>query len=53
VLAWVFVAFRLLHAYLHVTSNIADLRGALFGFGSVVLAITWLIFIVQVLADRI
>jgi len=53
VLAWVFVAFRLLHAYVHVTSNIAKLRGALFGLGSVVLAIMWPVFIVQVLADRI
>ena len=49
-LAWVFVAFRLLHAYVHVTSNNAKVRGALFGLGSVVLAIMWVIFIVQVLA---
>jgi hypothetical protein len=34
VLAWVFVIFRLLHAYVHVTSNIANLRGMLFGLGS-------------------
>jgi len=50
VLAWGFVVFRLLHAYVHVTSNIANLRGALFGLGSVVLAVMWAIFIVQVLA---
>ena len=49
-LAWVFVAFRLLHAYVHVGNNIPNLRGALFGLGSVVLAIMWLIFIVEVLA---
>jgi hypothetical protein len=42
-----------MHAYVHVTSNTANRRGALFGLGSVVLAIMWLIFIVQVLADRI
>ena len=41
VLAWVFVIFRLLHAYVHVTSNIAKLRGMLFGLGSVVLAVMW------------
>jgi len=50
VLAWVFVGFRLLHAYVHVTSNIPRLRGLLFGLGSVVLAIMWAIFIVQVLS---
>ena len=41
VLAWVFVIFRLLHAYVRVTSNIANLRGMLFGLGSVVLAVMW------------
>ena len=51
VLAWVFVIFRLLHAYVHVTSNIANLRGMLFGLGSVVLAVMWVIFIIQVLAQ--
>jgi hypothetical protein len=50
-LAWVFVVFRLLHAYVHITSNIPNLRGALFGLGSTVLAIMWVIFIIQVLAD--
>jgi hypothetical protein len=49
VLAWVFVAFRLLHAYVHVTSNIPRLRGLLFGLGSIVLAVMWVTFIVQVL----
>ena len=51
VLAWVFVIFRLLHAYVHVTSNIVNLRGMLFGLGSVVLAVMWVIFIIQVLAQ--
>ena len=50
VLAWIFVAFRLLHAFVHVTSNIPNLRGILFGLGSLVLAVMWAIFIVQVLA---
>jgi hypothetical protein len=52
ILAWVFVVFRLLHAYVHVTSNIPNWRGALFGLGSVVLAVMWVIFIVQVLAKQ-
>jgi hypothetical protein len=50
VLAWIFVIFRILHAYVHVTSNIVRLRGAFFAIGAVVLAIMWVIYIVQVLA---
>ena len=46
-LAWVFVVFRVLHAFVHVTSNNLNLRGALFGLGAVVLAVMWMIFIVQ------
>jgi hypothetical protein len=49
VLAWIFVIFRILHAYVHVTSNTVRLRGALFAVSAVVLAIMWLIYIVQVL----
>jgi hypothetical protein len=50
VLAWIFVVFRILQAYVHVTSNIVRLRGAFFAIGAVVLAIMWLIYIVQVLS---
>ena len=49
VLAWVFVIFRLLHAYVHVTSNIVWLRGSLFAVSAVVLAIMWVIYIIEVL----
>jgi hypothetical protein len=52
VLAWVFVIFRLLHAYVHVTSNIVRLRGALYGVGAFVLIIMWVIYIVEVLTLR-
>lgn len=48
-LAWVFVVFRLLHAFVHVTSNIVRLRGTLYAVAAVVLAIMWAIYIVQVL----
>ncbi len=53
VLAWVFVIFRLLHAYVHVTSNIVRLRGGLFSVAAIALAIMWLIFIIQVLTNTI
>ena len=49
VLAWVFVISRLLHAYVHVTSNVVRLRGALYGVGAFVLIIMWVIYIVEVL----
>jgi hypothetical protein len=49
VLAWIFVIFRVLHAFIHVTSNIVRLRGALFAVSAVVLAIMWVIYIIQVL----
>jgi hypothetical protein len=49
VLAWIFVIFRILHAFVHVTSNIVRLRGALFAISAVVLAIMWVIYIFEVL----
>jgi hypothetical protein len=52
VLAWVFVIFRILHAYVHVTSNIVRLRGSLYGVAALVLAIMWAIYIVEVLTLR-
>jgi len=51
VLAWLFVIFRLLQAYVHVTSNIVRLRGAFFAGATVVLTIMWAIYIVQVLTN--
>ena len=49
VLAWIFVIFRLLHAYVHVTSNIVRLRGMLYGVAALALAINWAIYIFEVL----
>ncbi len=48
-LAWIFVIFRVLQAYVHVTSNVVRLRGAFYSAGALVLMIMWLIYIVQVL----
>jgi hypothetical protein len=53
VLAWIFVLFRLLQAYVHVTSNNVNVRGPLFGVSAVVLAIMWLIFMIQVLTNTV
>lgn len=49
VLAWIFVIFRLLHACVHVTSNNVNARGPLFGVSALVLAIMWIIYIIEVL----
>jgi len=49
VLAWVFVLTRLVHAYVHVTSNNLRMRGLWFGVGALVLFIMWVIFIVRIL----
>jgi hypothetical protein len=51
VLAWVFVIFRLLHAYIHVTSNDVRRRGPLFGVSALVLAIMWVIYMVEMLTS--
>jgi hypothetical protein len=52
-LAWVFVIFRVLQAYVHVTSNNVRLRSAFFSISAVVLMIMWAIYIVEVLSGGI
>ncbi len=47
-LAWIFVIFRVLQAYVHVSSNIVRLRGAFFSVSALVLMIMWAIYIVEV-----
>jgi len=49
VLAWVFVIFRLLQAYVHVTNNKVRLRGAFFIVSALALVIMWIVFIVEIL----
>jgi hypothetical protein len=49
VLAWVFVIFRLLQAYVHVTNNKVRLRGVFFIVSALALAIMWIVFIVEIL----
>jgi hypothetical protein len=51
VLAWIFVIFRILHAYIHVTSNNVRVRGQLFGVSGLVLMIMWIIYIVEMLTS--
>jgi hypothetical protein len=50
VLAWIFVALRVLQAFVHVTNNNVPRRGAFYGIGALVLLAMWLVFIVRILA---
>lgn len=49
VLAWVFVLFRALQAFIHVTSNNVQFRGGFYFIAAIVLVIMWLIFIVKIM----
>jgi hypothetical protein len=49
ILAWVFVALRLVHAAIHVTSNNVPRRYMVFVASAIVLIVMWVIFIVRIL----
>lgn len=49
VLAWIFVIFRVAHAYVHTTNNVVLLRGRVYGGGLVVLLAMWVVFAVKIL----
>ena len=49
VLAWIFVASRVVHAYIHVTDNNVNRRGPMFGLGALVLTIMWQVSMVRIL----
>jgi hypothetical protein len=48
-LAWVFVALRVLQAFVHVTTNHVPARGGFYGASAIVLLVMWIIFIVRIL----
>lgn len=48
-LAWIFVAMRVLQAWVHVTNNNVRVRGAFYGVGAIILVIMWVIYIVRIL----
>jgi len=51
VLAWIFVIFRYLQAYVHVTSNRLRLRGSFFIISAIALAMVWVVYIVEILTS--
>lgn len=48
VLAWIFVATRYAHAYVHLTSNRIKWRNLCFRFGFVALLILWIVFALHI-----
>ena len=51
VMAWIFVLSRLLHAYIHTTSNHVPTRFNIFAVGVLVLLAMWIILAVSVLIN--
>jgi hypothetical protein len=47
-LAWLFVLSRIVHAFIHLTSNRVSWRGLVFGVGYVLLGVLWLCFALHV-----
>jgi hypothetical protein len=50
VMAWLFVITRLVHAYIHTSTNYVPHRFNAFAAGVVVLLLMWIIFVVRILA---
>ncbi len=51
VLSWIFVLSRLVHAFIHTTSNRVSRRFFAFTVGTLTLLIMWVIFALRILAD--
>jgi hypothetical protein len=49
IMAWVFVISRIVHAYIHVTSNRVPRRFLAFAVGALVLLMMWAIFALRIL----
>ena len=48
--AWIFVALRAAHAYVHVTSNRVARRALFFLAGATVLCVMWIVFAIRILS---
>jgi hypothetical protein len=49
VMAWIFVVSRLVHAYIHTTSNHVPTRFNAFAVGAIVLLLMWILFAIRIL----
>lgn len=52
VMAWLFVATRIMHAAIHTTSNRVSQRFYAFAAGAIILLLMWIIFAVRVLLGQ-
>ncbi len=52
VLSWIFVLSRLVHAYIHVTTNRVSRRFFAFTVGSATLLVMWVLFAIRILASE-
>lgn len=50
VLAWLFVISRIVHAYIHITSNYVPRRGLAFAVSCATVFIMWIVFMVRIIA---
>ena len=50
VLAWAYVATRLVHSYIHTTSNRIGQRFRVFAVGVVILSVLWLVVVLRIAA---
>jgi hypothetical protein len=50
VFAWIFVASRFVHAYIHITSNVVPWRGNAYAVGVLVLIAMWITFIIRIMS---
>jgi hypothetical protein len=53
VLAWMFVASRLVHAFIHTTSNRVSRRFQAFVAGVLILAVMWIVFGLRIVSSEI
>jgi hypothetical protein len=53
VLAWMFVASRLVHTYIHTTSNRVTRRFQAFVAGVLILAVMWIVFGLRIVSSEI
>lgn len=53
VMSWMFVASRLVHAYIHTTSNMMVWRFQAFRAGALILLIMWIIFALRIFSSEV
>jgi hypothetical protein len=53
ILSWLFVLSRIIHAYIHVTSNRLDRRTGVFAVGVTALLLMWVIVIARFLLQAV